>query len=474
MCFCASFLAAAQQNPAGYLSTDSVTCAASNQYQLHSFLHRWLMGKNYREAWEQGAKVPVFYFSRTGFAIKELGGGGQTKSLHLLDSQGREWSLRTVAKIINDSGLSPVLRNAPGRRLSQDILSAGFPYAAPLAGELAFAAGITAARVPVFFVANDTALGPYQSLFGGTLCTLEERDAGFADTQSSEDLYAALRRSAQAKVQQRVYLRARLLDLLMADWDRHPGNWRWGLKDSAGFAYWYAVPRDRDWAFSSGKGLLPWLVQKTGAMPYLLPFTKKPANFKKLSAKCSGMDHRLTNELTAADWEAAVRDLQASLSDEALQRALTVLPAVVYKTVSEPFFQTLQNRRDGLLQEAMTYYRFLAKEAAVDGSEEDETFVAEATATEVRVRVYASKNGRLLFDRRFLSSETYGVSLNGFGGNDVFLLRGEKANRVRLTVNGGEGQNRHRLEGRLRSKIKNSEADAALFDHFSRTEAFSN
>src|SRR5215204_6327781 len=163
--------------------TDSVTTFASSQYEPNSFLRRIFMGNNYRTVWRQEVTVPVFHFSQSGFTIKELGGGMQTKSLHLADRSGKEWSLRTVDKDVSNAVVpieSPILRKA-----SQDLISAAFPYAAPIVGELAHAAGVIAARPRVFYVADDPALGNFRPIFANTVCTLEERDPGFDSTHNS-------------------------------------------------------------------------------------------------------------------------------------------------------------------------------------------------------------------------------------------------------------------------------------------------
>ena len=437
-------------------STDSVRVYASQQYRPHSFLRRLLMGSNYRDEWGQTVTLPVFHFSGSGFRIKDLGGGMQTKSLHLVDAHGKPWSLRTVNKEAIDDGLVPALRNRIGRNLSQDLISAAFPYAAPMAGEIAHAAGITAARPPVFYVAADTAFGPYQTFFSGSLCTLEERDTGFDSTDNSETLLKNIRSSKRYRIQQEVYLRARLLDMLIADWDRHADNWRWGIKDSVGSLYYYAVPRDRDWAFYKGGGLLPWLTQKTGSIPCLIPFTQKLKNVKRQSWKSWEMDREFTNALEAADWRKVIASFCAALSDDAIVDAVKVLPAAVYATEGETFVQKLKSRRDALPKQVMKYRRFLVQEAVVNGSNEAETFRVIAAKDSLKISVYETATQRLLYEKVFVAGETYVITLNGFGGDDTFDVVENVKSRIRLVINGGEGRNNYNIRGDIRHRINDT------------------
>lgn len=441
-----------------YSAQDSAVTYASNQYEPHSFLRRLFMGGNYRREWRQEVTVPVLHLSGSGFTVKELGGGMQTKSLHLVDSHGKEWGLRTVEKYITNASVTRVMRNRIGRNLSQDLISASFPYAAPLAGELAGAAGIRAARPRVFYVAGDAALGRYDSLFAGTLCTLEERDPGFDSTNNSTTLYLNLRRSNAAKMQQPVYLRARLLDMLVADWDRHADNWRWGTKDSAGFRYYYAVPRDRDWAFYDSGGWIPKLAQFTGNMRCLIPFEAAPKNIKMLSWKAWKMDENFLNELNAAAWKEVIHSFQSSLTDEAIEKAVQVLPASLYASDGGTFVQKLKSRRDGLEDAVMKYYRFLAENAVINGSDEAETFVVTMEGAAVKVTVYGTAAQRLLYQRTFSPAETYSLTLNGFGGADAFEITEDVKSKIRFIINGGEGRDSFNIKGDVRCRINDDGA----------------
>jgi hypothetical protein len=442
--------------------SDSVVTRASTRYRLNSFLRRLFMGTNYRNEWEQDVKVPVFHFSGSGFTVKDLGGGMQTKSLHLADAQGKQWSLRTVDKTVTDAALTPALRNKVGRGLSQDLISAAFPYASPVAGKLASAAGIIAANPQIFYVADDSALGTYRSLFAGSLCSLEERDPGFDSTESAEEFLKNIRASNHYKIQQEVYLRARLLDMLIADWDRHADNWRWGTRDSAGFRFYYAVPRDRDWAFYFSKGWVPWLAQKTGGVSCLIPFTRKLKNVKMQSWKSWAMDEELTNELDAGAWGRIIDSFCTLLSNDAIASAVKALPASVYKSDGEGFVKKLESRRDAMKTEVMKYYRFLARDAVVNGSDAEENFVVSAAGEGFRLTVYRGGTKQKIYERSFSPTETYTVTLNGFGGADVFQIAENVKSKIRIKIIGGDGADQYDLKGNVRTTVYDTKQEATV------------
>src|SRR5215207_6239331 len=151
---------------------DSVVVIAGKQYSGISLFQQLLMGKNYRRSWRQTVRLPVFYFSKSGYTIIELGGGKQTKSLRLRDKNGQIWVLRTVNKDVTPA-VPKWLHGSPFHRFKQDLISADHPYGAIIVAGLLQTVRITAPDPVFYFIADEEALGVYRSLFGGTVCMLE-------------------------------------------------------------------------------------------------------------------------------------------------------------------------------------------------------------------------------------------------------------------------------------------------------------
>lgn len=133
------------------------------------------LGVNYRKDWSTPVKAPLFRFSESGFKIIELGGGQQTKSLLLLDKNGRQWVLRTIDKDVT-LALPKGLRGTIAQRAVQDMISAAHPHAPLVVSELAKANQIIAPAPKLYFVADDEGLNPYKEFFVNTFCFLEEKE----------------------------------------------------------------------------------------------------------------------------------------------------------------------------------------------------------------------------------------------------------------------------------------------------------
>ena len=210
----------AQELPA---LTDSIVTTISSRYQSKSFFHRLMMGRNYRDIWSTPVKLPVLHFNSFGFTIEKLGGGQQTKTLHLLDRNGGHWVLRTVDKDV-EGAVPPIFHNNLGEAVVQDMISASLPYSHVIVGKLAKSAGIEAPMPRMVFVADNEGLKEHRSLFANKVCTIEATmpDENTLDTEEAVSKLAADNKNM---VLQKRILKARLLDMLVGDWDRHEDQW---------------------------------------------------------------------------------------------------------------------------------------------------------------------------------------------------------------------------------------------------------
>jgi hypothetical protein len=100
---------------------------------------------------------------------------------------------------------------------------------------------------------------------------LEEKDASRdgSDTKSTITLFNNIVEDNDHRVLQKELLKARLLDILVADWDRHIDQWKWGVVDTGKGKLYYPIPKDRDQAFFRSDGVLLGYASRR-----ILPFLK--------------------------------------------------------------------------------------------------------------------------------------------------------------------------------------------------------
>ncbi|HEU4469606.1 MAG TPA: hypothetical protein VFR58_00860 [Flavisolibacter sp.] len=431
-------------------------------------MRKFFTGANYRQEWTVPVKMPVFRLEQSGLIIEEMGGGMQTKSLKLKDKEGREWALRSVDKFVKKA-MPPALRNTLAQKIVQDMISAAHPYAAITVGDLAKAAGIIAPRPVLYFVPESEAFGPYREDFSNLVCFLEEREPGNWDkTEDTKDVLESEMEHQQNVVMQRSVLKARLLDMLVADWDRHHDQYEWGVRDSGKASFYYAIPRDRDQAFFMSGGLIPRLA-KLFAMPHINSFTKNSKGLRNLNFKAWGMDKFFLNDLDAEEWQNTIREFTAALSDERIDAAVKEMPPEAYAISGPSIAARLKSRRDGLLKNGMKYYAFISAAVHITGTGEKEQFRISSEGDKVRVRVLrisrAGKPDLVVYDRLFDPADTRVLHLRGLDGDDEFIVDEKVRGKIRLNMYGDLGKDSYDLRGATRSTIYDLNSEESRMLH---------
>lgn len=442
---------------------DSVIQPASLKYLNYSVLQTIFIGKNYRKEWTTPVKLPQFDLKneQEGFTIVAAGGGRQTNNLRLKDRDGREWVLRSVDKDVEKS-ITPILRNTKVEVLMQDLLSASHPYGALPVPVLAKAIGVIVPNPRLFFVPDDTAFGEHRVLFANTVCYLEEREPtpDHSDTKSTVTMMENVLGETDHHLLQRQILRARLLDMLIADWDRHGDQWRWGKKDSLENTYYYPIPRDRDFAFFRSDGLFVKIVSVT-SLPYMWGFTGKSMALRKLNAKISYIDAQWLNELTAQDWKNEITSIQKNITDSVIAAAVKKLPPEIYRLSGAALTKKLKNRRDELMKQGMRYYRFLAASPFIIGCEEQDFFTVSSEGRDISITI--SRKGsddktEVVYSRKFNSLHTKKICIKGLSGNDQFKVDEKVSSKIKLLLEGGDGNDVYTVNGKIKTRIGDTDA----------------
>lgn len=443
---------------------DTVHRPASLQYKT-SALGRLISGSNYRKLWETPVAMPVFRLKETTYIIKELGGGMQTKSLSLLDKNKKEWVLRTVDK---DAGraVPKNLRHPIVLNFVQDMTSAAHPYAPLVVGELARFAGIIASRPQLYFVPDDISFGTFKDVFANTICFLEEKEPT-PDNSSTENTAKVMKEIFEENdhlVLQEAVLKARLLDMLVGDWDRHSEQWRWGMVDSGVNKYYYAIPRDRDQAFFWTNGLLPKFI-RLFAMKHINGFKKESRGLKNLNFKSWQFDKTFLNELDAESWRNVILGFQNSLTDDVIERAVKKLPQEIFSINGPALENRLKNRRNTLLKNAIKYYQFISSTVNISGTEENELFEikqSNKSNTGIIISVYRVKEGQVgkkIYERIFEHNDTKYIILAGLGGDDQFIIDQRVASKIKIKIEGGEGKDFFNLKGKIKTRVSDPASD---------------
>lgn len=437
---------------------DAVVVTPGAHYQAGSFF-RLLFGGRWRDDWTTAIRVSKLDLSTFDGGITPIRRGGahgqQTISLRFKSANGNTWTFRSVDKDARKA-LDPEMRASLVADLYRDIITTSqHPTGALVVAPLLDAVGVPHATPELLVMPDDPRLGEYRD-FAGLLGVMEiVPGRGFAGANKAlrtYELFERMERRSDERVDARAYLRARLMDVFIGDWDRHANQWRWLRFDVNGERVWRPVPRDRDEAFSRFDGIVPTVGEYY--TKFLVSFQDDYPPIDKLTFGGRYLDRRFLVGLSTSDWRAVTSDIVARLTDDTIAAAVRRLPPEIYARDGAMLERALRARRDALPKASDAFYRLLAENVDVYGTKAaDLASIRRSRDGGVELTLSAGDEGTgealgpPYFQRSFRAGETSEIRLYLLGGVDRVLEQGERNDAIRVRiVRGDPGADAERRE----------------------------
>ncbi|NDK56804.1 metallophosphoesterase [Pontibacter fetidus] len=433
----------------------TLTLAANANYKAKG-IKSVLLGEHYRQEWATPVTVPTLDMKNVegGLRPYQKGGGRQTSSLKVRNPDAREFTLRSVNKDPT-MALPEYLRETVARDLLQDQISAQHPYGALIVPKLADAAGVYHTNPKLVYIPQTAYLRQYMDEYSNMMAFLEEdADENHEDVASlgnaenlvgTDKVLEELQQDNDNEVDEQEFARARLLDMLIGDWDRHEGQWRWAEKKKQGENgdLYIPVPEDRDQAFFKVDGVLPWLATRKWSIRNVQNFGYDFGDIVGLNLSAQTVDRTFLSSVSRQDWLRIAEDIKANMTDAVIEQAVADLPESIEPISGPEIIAKLKSRRDKLPQAAEQYYEYLAKLVDVAGSDKHERFIVNrVNDNETTLQVLKiTKEGEVrdtLYKRTFYTSETKEIRLYGLGGQDEFIVNGDVKEGILVRIIGGD------------------------------------
>ncbi|RFZ85037.1 hypothetical protein DYU05_05380 [Mucilaginibacter terrenus] len=422
---------------------DSITVKVHPSYNNVTGIHRWLFGENYRTDWAAPVKLPVIRISQIYGGLKPTkeGGGMQSKSLRLVDKNGREYALRSVEKT-PDKLLPKELQGTFAVDWLDDALSGQHPYSALIVPPLAKAANVPHTHPIIGMVANDPALGEFSKKFANTVCLLEEREP-LGESDNTEKALNKLVEDNDNHFDGPEFLRARLLDLLLGDWDRHEDQWRWTDTKKGDGKMYEAIPRDRDQVFHVVQGLFPSIASLPYVNPAIDDFSGGLPHVKYSLFKTRFIKSYTDAQMSYDEWMRITNEFVAAETDAVLEEGLRLLPKESYKLRHDELLTKLKNRRNAIPKAMDEYYRFIYRLVDIQASDKNELVtITDGPDKGMLVTIKKIKKdgstGDVLLEMNYKPEFTEEIRLYVSGGDDHVVVN-TSSTPVKLRLIGGHG-----------------------------------
>ncbi len=459
-------------NPAPTIGIKS-TVRASQKYDANS-VTRFFMGDGYRAEWSTPVHAPYLDISEYDGGLRPyaIGGGLQTMSIKFKSGTGKKYAFRVLDKQPEIS-LSDIARESVYRVIVQELITTMHPYGPLVANSLLDATDIIHIKPELFILQQHPSLDGIYQRFVGRIGTLEEKPSGKKKGRegfygadkvvSSFDMFISLRKSHKNKIDPMAYAKARLMDMLLGDWDRHEDNWKWAMFKEGDNKIYRPIPKDRDHVFSKWSGLIPNIADF--AINNAEDFGEQFGNLRHLNFKARFLDRELSGEISLEDWLKASKYLQEKITDDIIDNAVSQLPVEVYSFHAEEIKQKLKSRRGDLDRFIKAYYKELNTDVFITGTNKSDFFQIKRKKNGIveikmsHIKKDGSK-GDPFFKRSLEPEIVQKVYCYGLDGKDKFEIEGNVSNSIKVRIIGGSDRD----EIIDRSNVKGSGRLTQVYD----------
>jgi hypothetical protein len=266
------------------------------------------------------------------------------------------------------------------------------------------------------------------------------------------------------------YIRARLFDMLIGDWDRHEDQWRWATFKENDKTIYRPVPRDRDQAFSimADGALLGLATKLVPNLRLMKSYDEELKSPKWFNLEPYSLDMTLINQSDKTVWDAQVNHIVKYLTNNVIDDAFSKFPLEVNQETIQEIKQKLIGRRGNLKQISDVYYKYINKFAAVKGTNKDDWFDVERLLdgkTKVTgYRIKKGEKGNAFYERVFTYHDTKEIWIYGLDDKDVFHVFGNGKCVTKIRLIGGQNNDTYTIENGKRVIIYDHKTKKSTFE----------
>lgn len=424
-------------------TTDSVVAQMHPKYDSVGNFHRKIFGENYRKEWAAKVKFPYLKLSELhgGLTPEERGGGKQTQTLHMVDATGKKWTLRTVEKDANRI-VPDELKGTLLSGLLDDAVSAQNPYGALVVPPIADAVKVPHTNPVIGVVAPDKNLGQYAETFVGKVCLLEERQP-LGKSDNTEKMQKALAKDNDNHLKAKEVARARMLDVVIGDWDRHEDQWGWYDEKKGSGKDFAAVPKDRDQVLYTVQGPVEYLAGRRWVLPTLQGFGPQIKDVRYSMFKSRFVNWYPEMQFSHEEWMKIANGIKKDITDSVIDAAMRRLPPEIYRLRGDTLARMMKARRDALPAAMDEYYRFLYRIVDIKLSDKNEKVaLSDAPNGGMQVTVNKiSKKGKVddeLMSLAYDPQYTKEIRIFTADGDDQVVVDNKQSD-IKVRIVGGKG-----------------------------------
>ncbi|UWY28201.1 metallophosphoesterase [Flavobacterium sp. TR2] len=435
-----------------------------------SAFHRFLFGQHYRKYYSMPIEATTATVDTLKGGLKPIreGGGHQSVSLRMSDPQGREYVMRAMKKsatvflqsvAFKDQYVVNEFEKTYAEDFLFDFYTTSHPYSSFAIGSMSDQIGLRHTNPILYYIPKQNGLGEFNASFGDQLYMVEERPAdnhldgkNFGKPNNiigTDDMMLNLHKDEKYVVDEKEYIKARLFDILLGDWDRHSDQWRWAEYKEDGKVIYKPIPRDRDQAFVKYDGALLSLLMNMPPLRHMRSFKGDRINVKWLGREPYPMDLAFLKTAQEKDWVEQAKYIQENLTDADIDEAFKNLPKEVQDETIDEIKAKLKSRKKDLQKYAREYSDVLSRTIMIAGTDKKDKFVLNHNVKKgIEIQVFRIKKegDELLYTKNVTDDKTKNLWIYGLDDNDVFEVKGNEKSSIKIRLIGGQNNDTYNIE----------------------------
>ncbi|MBL4744771.1 MAG: metallophosphoesterase [Flavobacteriaceae bacterium] len=446
---------------------------------VKSATYKFFWGDHYRHYYGLpfNAKVAWLDTLYGGLKVIKKGGGHQSNSLRLESKTGQQYAMRSLNKNTQKylkSQLKGVAysidawENTSANRILTDFFTTPHPFGTLSVGTMAGAIQVNYANTKLYYIPKQAVLGKHNNSYGNALYFIEERPSdgqqsfpGFGNPDgfiNTNGLLKKIRKNSHHKINETAYVRARIFDMIIGDWDRHFDQWRWAIKKQEdGHKLYTPIPRDRDAAFAKFDGLvLNILIKLIPEMRFWQSYDGELKKSKWFMQEAYNLDKAILSRATVETWKTQAQYLQKHLSDEVIKKAFEQIPVEMQDSTITRIKRQLKERRKNIVKIATKFGSYLDKITIIRGTDKADRITVTRLnngRTKVSITSLNSKDSTPFYHRIFHKKSTREIVIYGLNGKDHFIVEGSGRKAIKVRLLGGQNHDTYTINNKKKLSI---------------------
>lgn len=454
-----------------------------------------IWGAKYKNAYSNPVTAPTVTLDTLfgGMEVIMEGSAPDFNSLLLRDVKGNRYRMRAMGKnalqisrkVVFESNKEepsdvkdPEMPRIKGQ--SVDFYTASHPYAVMAVPDMANAIDIFYTTPELYYIPKQRRLGNYNENFGDELYLIskepsesDEREGFFKypdDVETTDDILIKLQKTGDVFVDEENYIKTRLFDMLIGNWDRDPDSWRWAehynrFKKNV----FVPVPKSRDNAFSSFEGNILDITQSlfSGTLHTHI-YGENLIDLQWFNKEGIILDRALLKNSGRNQWKFLAEEIQNTITDELIEIAFDRVPQEVRDESLDDIKKKLKARRENLVDIADRYYTYLASLQTVVGTDFDDLFeITRIEDGKTNIRSFTTINGiksDTLINHTYSHKDTKEIWVYGLGGKDRFVVKGKGNNLIYIRLIGGQDEDTYSLQNGRRVKVYDHQSQHSIVE----------